>query len=246
MVDTKGHKDTPEETAEARRDKDHAGFIDRWTLRFAGANTVLPTGLLMVVGIGGICLAVSSLKKLEEQGTMMKRQADLMERQVRVMESQTALMQIPYRQWIVIADWKVNFTPKSDPVKKLTITANLINQTEFPMKISNGKIIFGDAFGDPGTTSQTPWEIRGDCFLPPAARHPIEVTLDLDQQEALEFTHGIFRIHVRGQFYHIGPLGDRLKTSLLGVLACGRWGIQYQPIVHMTPRAEEDQNENPN
>jgi hypothetical protein len=189
---------------------------------------------LVFVGIVGVRLAGRTLRTLD-------RQAELMKTQAAVMESQTALMQIQYRQWLVLADWTVDPTPKGDPVKKLRIRANLVNQTEFPMTISHGKIIFGDAFGDPNTTSQSPWEIASGSFLPPGTRQPIDVTIHLDQQDALEYTNGTFRIHVRGKFYHVDPLGDTLTTSLMGVLACGRWGTQYHPIVHMNPRREENQ-----
>src|ERR1035438_10117686 len=51
VVDTKGHKNTDEETAEDKKTADRKDFIDTWTLRLAFANTAF-TFLLMVVGIG--------------------------------------------------------------------------------------------------------------------------------------------------------------------------------------------------
>jgi hypothetical protein len=198
------------------------------------------TAILLLIGAAGVCAAIRTLRAIEQQ-------AGLMERQAKVMESQTALMRVPYHQWVELSDWKVNPIPQSDPIEKLRIRANLVNPTGFPITILDGKIIFGDPFGHPDLTSQIPWDIKPGSFLPPNTPHVIDVTVDLDQEAATQFTNGTFHIGVRAKFYHVGPLGEELKISqpLLGELVCGRSGAEFRPIVHMNPKAEENQTQNP-
>jgi len=179
------------------------------------------------------------------QAKEMTKATNVMRDQGKLMASQTALMQVPYRQWLELADWKVDCGTWVDPISKLRITVSLVNPTSLPITILNGKIIFGDAFGDPDTTPQICRDIA-NAFLTPKTPYIIAVILDLDPQESLEFTNGNLRIHVRGKFSHSGPLGDKLKISqpLLGELACGGWGCEFHPIIHMNPKAEENQPQN--
>jgi hypothetical protein len=69
VVDTKGHQDTPAETAEANSEKEHVRYIEGRTLYFAKI-TAWANVALIVIGFGGVVAAIWTLRQI-------KRQADL-------------------------------------------------------------------------------------------------------------------------------------------------------------------------
>lgn len=75
VVDTKGHQNTDDEKAEAGEEKEHARYIERRTLFFAGLGS-WATFALVIVGALGIIAATWTLISI-------KRQADLQERSIR-------------------------------------------------------------------------------------------------------------------------------------------------------------------
>src|ERR1017187_6208298 len=66
VVDIEGHQKSPAESADDKRKSDAKSYTDKWTFRFTFANTLF-TGVLMLVGMGGVCLALRTLRVLGEQ-----------------------------------------------------------------------------------------------------------------------------------------------------------------------------------
>jgi len=97
IVEVHNRPKNEEEAAEAQRDKDHADFINRWTLCSTGAAAVF-TGLLVWVGWRGVNAAIRTLNTMQTQANLMDRQVTIMQSQTALMEKQTALMEIQYRQ----------------------------------------------------------------------------------------------------------------------------------------------------
>jgi hypothetical protein len=75
VVDTKGHQNTPEETAKEQQSANWEKHIERRTLYLAFVNTLL-AGLLIAIGLGGVVAALMTLNAI-------RRQADLQERAIR-------------------------------------------------------------------------------------------------------------------------------------------------------------------
>lgn len=82
VVDTQGHKQTDIERDEANKQaaKTETGeqyhrYIDRWALIWNGTAAVA-TAVLVLIGIGGVCAALKTLRAIN-------RQADLQERTIR-------------------------------------------------------------------------------------------------------------------------------------------------------------------
>ena len=72
IVDTKGHTNTPKETAAEKAADDQKNFIDTWTFRLTFANTAF-TFLLMLAGIGGILLANRTVRAIEREMELSHR-----------------------------------------------------------------------------------------------------------------------------------------------------------------------------
>jgi hypothetical protein len=221
VVDTEGHQETPAEAKEKAREKEIKNKIDSRSL-LSAEITAGATVVLMFVGAGGVVLALRTLRAIENQATLMRT---------------------PFYQWVELHDWKADWIPRTEPIKKLRITVNLVNPTQFPLKIASGQI----TFGDPLVTTMTHL-VGEDSFLPPKSPHVIDVTVDLADNEAAQFADGTFDLMVRGTFSHIGPLGDGILTHqpFLGVLACGKWGSKFHPDVHMNPKIWESKPQKAN
>ena len=74
VVETHARPKSDKEAAEERKATDRKEFIDRWTLRLAGIGAGF-TGLLVLVGGGGVWAALLTLKAIERQADLMERQA---------------------------------------------------------------------------------------------------------------------------------------------------------------------------
>jgi hypothetical protein len=79
VVDILSRPKGQREAAEAQRDKDHATFVEGWTLFFAGA-VALFTGFLAWVGWRGVNAAVGTLKAIQAQGNDTRKALILTER----------------------------------------------------------------------------------------------------------------------------------------------------------------------
>jgi hypothetical protein len=79
VVDAPGHQLTPEErkegeeqaAAKAKAEEQYHRDIDRWTLIWSGI-TAVATAVLVLVGIGGMILALMTLMGIERQGQLME------------------------------------------------------------------------------------------------------------------------------------------------------------------------------
>jgi hypothetical protein len=77
VVDIKSRPKTPEEAAQEKRRIDDKKLVDTRTFRLAVVNTFF-TGVLMLVGIGGVCLALRTLRVLEKQAKATKDSVDVL------------------------------------------------------------------------------------------------------------------------------------------------------------------------
>ena len=73
VIDTEGHQDGPAEAAKKRREKDDRDFRERWTF-YSTVAVAGFTAVLMIVGIGGVCAAIRTLRAVEKQGIFMESQ----------------------------------------------------------------------------------------------------------------------------------------------------------------------------
>lgn len=86
VVDTLGHQQAPKEreeaqkqAAEAKAEEQYHRDIDRWMLIWNGMTSIA-TAILVLVGIGGVCAAIWTLRAIRDQGEQSARHLGLTER----------------------------------------------------------------------------------------------------------------------------------------------------------------------
>ncbi len=103
IVDIKEHPKSETEAAEDKRINDAKDYRDRWTFHLAAIGTVI-SGLLLIIGVGGVCAAVRTLRAIESQATLMERQAKTMEDQTeelkKTVTSTERQLELTHRPWI--------------------------------------------------------------------------------------------------------------------------------------------------
>jgi hypothetical protein len=89
VVEIEDRQESASEAAEKKREKDYRVHIEGRTLDLAYINTAF-AGLLVLVGAGGICLAVRSLRALEKQ--------------TRATQDSVAVLMNSERAWVIISE----------------------------------------------------------------------------------------------------------------------------------------------
>jgi len=191
--------------------------------------------VLIVIGGAGVYFALRTVSAIEDQGKLMKQQANLMEQQV-------TLMQVPFRSWVKLDDWSVEYSPGPSPpgTSKFQIQVRVVNQSEFPITLTGG----GMRFGNVGTAAYSRYEAGGH-FVPPKTGHPIKIWIFASEYNVKQFTEGSVFIPTDGEFSHYGPLGKEhaISQPFSGFLECGQMGARFHYALHMNPRKAEDSEE---
>jgi hypothetical protein len=222
VVDTEGHKKTSEEIAQEKAEKERYEHFEQGTL-YSSEATAIATILLVFVGVGGTIAALCTLRAINKQ---------------------TSLQSIPFKSWITLENWKTDFKPYADPLRRFRISVNIVNQTDFPITITEGRI----KFKIPGGPGYTRYELGERTFLPPKSPHAVSVAMSISDSHAETFNQGWFVIPVEGQFCHFGQLGEKsISTQRFeGLLECGRGredNFFYE--IHLNPQNDPD-NSNQN
>jgi hypothetical protein len=216
IVETHDRPKTDKEAAEAKKDKEQADYINRWSLRFAGIAAIA-TALLVFVGIGGIYAAICTLRAIEKQATL-----------------QAAAM----TQWVSVENWQAIlatlFIPSSPGPKSLLVQFDIANQSSFPLTAKADFRFFGNLPNGVRLATQ-------DVPLFPRKPYKCEARLDLTEEQAKEFTDTTLRISVHGTIIHVGVAKEPSPLmSISGNLVCGinrsQPILEYENIT-MTPIA---------
>jgi hypothetical protein len=218
VVDTEGHKQTPEDAEKTEATRDHAAYVEGRTLLFAGISAYAATALVFI-GLGGVIAAIWTLRQI-------KRQADLTQAQ--------------FDQWVELENWRTK-----KPTDRFTVQVDLVNNTAFPVTISDGYLtVTSDAW----KTSETHY--FGKLFLTPNKPHLIDIWVGsgvlpevLRASESASFS-------VKGMFSHRHRITKQeVIQPLEGNLRCGpwkldrKWHADYTATVHMNPERAEAEGE---
>jgi len=201
VVDTKGHQDTPAEASDAKAEKDHARYIERKTLFYAGLTAWATFGLCFI-GVGGIIAAVWTLRTIRTQVLL-----------------QTKAM----TQWVDLKNWKTALNSDNPTYRSLYISVELINPTQFPLKIPKGIIRI---FASDRVRSEI--HLRDNHLLTPHNPYIVWTTTTIAGEDGLEadriakYHFNNLRLRVQADLSHIGVLGNREKRLIEGVLCCGK------------------------
>ena len=225
MVDVEGHQKTAAEAAEDKRKNDEQELIDGRTFDLAIANTVF-TGILMLVGIGGICAALLTLGAIQ-------RQADLMGRQIKLTEASM-------KQWIEFGEWKSEWVSDSE---ELAISFQVFNPTNFLLTAELGKM-----------TVKNP--AIGILFIyraaPLAPNRPLSVkfSIPLTPANMQALQGGTIGFSVDGVIVFMSALDVRITQSFSGIITCNRQETKFEAAVALNSlrsnSGQDKAQQNPN
>jgi len=166
---------------------------------------------------------------------LMKTQADLMKTQADLMERQANLMEAPFDQWVTLTDW-ATYIPRRG---KLPIHANIINDTDYPLKLSGTLKLENPQVH----SAHWQWELQ-DVFIAP--HKPLSIDVDVDITEAQE-QEKIVNLIATANYWHLHRIsGRKVEQPYEAFLRCapsmvgGPWEIQIQILTSMNPTHEEE------
>jgi hypothetical protein len=178
--------------------------------------------LLTIVGIGGIIVAVCTLKKIE--------------RQTKATEDSIRLQEIAYYQWVEIVNWTSSLNARSS-TPQLDISVEVINSTDFPITLNHVEVSF---IAKPRKTVYVPTR---DRFLPPKTPLKLSVTIDISEESRVNFMNNAFGMLIAGNISFEGVLRRPTSQNVEGVLICGPRETRFDPIATMHPKPNTNAQE---
>jgi hypothetical protein len=245
VVDALGHQQTPVErkeaekqAAEAEAEKQYHYGIDRWTLKWNGIASIA-TAVLVLIGIGGVCAAIRTLRAIEDQGKHMERQGALMERQLQLQEAAMT-------QWVLFSNWKDTVISRQGPLapatKELGIEFEIANPSNYPLTLTGVFNFNGTLPGAPKLT------VPGLWIAPTKSGSLSTKVLLTDEQERSYGAEGA-RISLHGEYAHIGVAKQWSPMMEIHANIICRSGhptvVEYESIYEKRDQKPEGQGQNP-
>jgi hypothetical protein len=217
VVDTKGHQDSPGETAETNAEKEHQRYVEGRTLYFA-AIAAWATVALCIIGIGGTFAALLTLNAIRRQ---------------------VALQELTLEQWVDYGNFKSEYRANDSGRQLMVISLELLNPSNFPVVLPDASLLF--EMGNTKITSKPGVSI---CRLLPNKPHRISVGFELSADQAEVYAHGSgLVVRVSGNLAHIGTLKERHEQPISGKLMCHE---RFTVFEEETTRQDSNQGQSPN
>jgi hypothetical protein len=187
----------------------HAGVEwSNWALVFVGAITFIAVGI----------------------------QANESRRATKAMRDSIRLQERAMEQWVVLDNWKCEIHT-AHGMHIVSISVELINQTDFPLVLKSGELEFKNPML--GAPNAFMWGAGQDTFLPPKIPYVIPAAVSITGDQAQAFSIDKFvPIRVAGMFLHIGALKRLTPQEVLGTLLCRHSGPKFEAETHMNPQTE--------
>lgn len=175
---------------------------------------------LVLVGIGGIVVAVCTMQKIE--------------RQTKAAQDSILLQETAYEQWIDLVNWKSSIKPDYlDGWPRLNISVEVANSTKFPVTLNHAEVSFGSY---PCTTVF----LGSDRFLAPNVPVRIESMIDINEDKKDSFMENALGIPVTGKIIFTGVLKRQRTQEVDGVLVCSAKSTRFEPTAPMHPKPSAD------
>jgi hypothetical protein len=235
--DQRGTKDAPivvqiqspqseADAAKAEKDNKRKETVDFITACSAGLAALF-TGLLVIVGWCGVRAAIRTLRAIETQATQMKRQA--------------ALMEIPFEQWVNVANWE----SKRPTDNRFHVGVDIVNPTGLPMTLNESSSLSFSRIVDGKTLSFK--YLIGRAFLSPNV--PLAMNIDIQITDA-ELERGSLSFSVRAAFAHFDKITHKeIVRNPVGSLYCGpwqfdkKWHTVFTPFARMDPEVQTEEKQ---
>jgi hypothetical protein len=158
---------------------------------------------LVAVGIGGIVVAVCTMKKIE--------------RQTKAAQDSITLQETAFSQWVELMDWSSEI---SGDARNLTVRVDLVNSTNFPLTLRSVCI-----------TLQLETEahlICKDRVLPPNEPVRMSVAIALTELQIATFRGDGIGIFVKGGIEFTSILKRSAAQNFQGLLLCDTKGTVFE------------------
>jgi len=235
-----------------------------WVMVFITAIYVIFTGWILIVmkrQAGDARDGASrTLKSINDQIDLMRRQADTMDRQVsdartsasesavlaqstlgaiekqaQLMAHQINLQERAMAQWVNYGNWHSELIPDGDNWFRLVIHLNVENPTSLPLTLQGAKITVWVGDG-----CWSAFGFRESHILRPNNPYKVDIGFSqITQDKATQFEENALVYRVDGDLSHVGALGKRQEQMFCGYLFCGRSGTRFEED---TPRAQGQPN----
>jgi hypothetical protein len=229
IVDIKQHPKSKTETAEDKRINDAKEYRDRWSFRLAVIGTII-SGLLLIIGTGGVYAAICTLRAIETQAEHLERQIQLQE---------AAMV-----QWVSVGNWRSSHIRRDiqpKPINFLRIDFDVANESTFPLTMY---AVFEFLSNLPGATKVRTTQNGIPLF--PRKPYGFNVSLEITEEQSRQFFESALRIAVHGKITHLGVSTKRGPLMTIdGNLVCRRDAattLEYESY-SLTARGEEAQTE---
>lgn len=161
----------------------------------------------------------------------------------RTIDRQADLQEIAYTQWLVIKTWhsaiKDEKVPQrytdGSPVIRLGIQFQIINESQFPITLSDSEIVFKTS--RVGEVGGLKYYAPQNFPLFPNVPYMVDVSVVVTKEEIDQFETSIMLISVEGKFTWTGVLKEKRVQTLHGLLWCGKAETRFDEQI--PARAEE-------
>lgn len=145
------------------------------------------------------------------------------------------------QQWIEATNWKADILqliPGAGGL--LSIRLDIVNPTQFPIKIIGGSMLF---INSPGFRETLDFP---KISLTPNVPFETGVVVEVTEQQVQDYASEPIFITVAGVWSHIGALEKATSQALVGSLYCAKDSTVFTPTLHMNPIKADTQDQNPN
>jgi len=182
---------------------------------FIPAN--IPNVFLVLIGFGGIIVAIGTL--------------DIIERQTKAIEDSVALQKLLNRQWLVLENWHIQGEKTQIGDRTLiTLTFNVLNPTDRELELKHVEIML--LTGNQILTPNLP--------LAPTKSYSAVFHIKLLKKETEAYFRNSLHLYIMGMLRFKDNLGDRVERIFGEYCDGGVDGFEFRPFDRWL--GEEDEN----
>lgn len=185
----------------------------------------LPNIYLVLVGIGGIFVAIGTLD-------ILKRQTDAIERQTKAVEDSITLQKTLKRQWVNLEKWAIE-GDKLREYKEIVIKLlfEIVNPTDMPLELRHIQLF---AVEDNQTSSP-------NISLAPTKSHPVSFLIKLSEAETSRYFCDTLNLNVFGSIAFKDNFGERQGQTFGHICMGGLSGFKFREYDRWLSQEEDEE-----
>jgi hypothetical protein len=218
-----------------RFQRDFGGSF-RCAIRHRGDNGQLPHSTvcrgkptnigLLVTGVGGIIVAVRTLRYIREQTKATAKSAKAAENSVRLQEA-------AFKQWLIVSNWRNDRqVSKHAQPTELFIYCDIVNTSTFPFTYTGSDVQIGSTIR----------RSSEQHLLAPKEPYTITFMLQPTEREDAVFLESALTIIIRGTFHFEDALTRKQSQAFGGIISARRGGVVIFRPQSIFEESQSDKN----